>query len=69
MPAIAPRFDADEEAFEEHFDLTPAEFMLAVGRLDMRDIEQYERTREVNQEAAILWAIKVCKEKGILAED
>lgn len=64
-----PRFDADEPAFEEHFDIPYSDFVLAVASLDQQAQDQYGRTYEANPEAAILWAIKVCKERGILEED
>lgn len=63
------RFDMNEEAFEEHFGVPYGDFATAVSSLSPRDLDQYGRTYEANPEAAILWAIKVCKEHGILEED
>jgi hypothetical protein len=45
----------DEAAFEEHFGASYEDFEARVASLDQAHTQLYERTLEVNPEAAITW--------------
>jgi hypothetical protein len=45
----------DEQAFEEHFGRSYEEFERLIGALDQANSQLYEKTLEVNPEAAVTW--------------
>ena len=45
----------NEAAFEEHFHVSYADFQERVASLDFARTQLYEKTLEVNPEAAITW--------------
>jgi len=64
-----PGWSESEELFEERFGLSHGTFLAAVASLNDQLIERYESIRKADQEAAILWAIDMCRKHGILEED
>jgi len=47
----------DELAFEDHFDVPYHEYADKVSGLERADFDLYEKTLQVNPEAAVLWVI------------
>jgi hypothetical protein len=47
----------DELSFEDHFDVPYHEFSDHVSQLSRADFELYEKTLQVNPEAAVLWVL------------
>lgn len=45
----------DEAAFEEHFQVTYADFDEKLHMLDRSQFELYEKTLKINPEAAVVW--------------
>ena len=45
----------DEQAFEEHFGRTYEEFEQLLSELDQGNSQLYEKTLEINPEAAVVW--------------
>lgn len=58
----------DEDAFFAHFDIPHSDFCELIRLLSKEQQRKYERTRKVNVEAAILWAIHEGKNHGLLVD-
>jgi len=65
---VEPWLD-DEDKFEKHFGIAYEDFTTLVTVLSPEQAEKYEKTRRVNVEAAILWAIHEGRSHGLLQED
>ena len=65
----APLWQGNEEEFERHFDVAYSTFMEMLASMPEPYQKKYERTREVNLEAAVLWAIHEGVSHGLLRDD
>jgi len=52
-------WETDEIAFEHHFGHSFVEFLELVSHLNSKQLEQYNKTLEVNPEAAVLWVLSM----------
>lgn len=53
----------DEEAFENHFGVDYEGFAEAVRQLDRAQHDLYEKTLEVNPEAAVAWIVFISSDE------
>jgi hypothetical protein len=61
-----PAWKKDEESFATHFGIPFPDFGELVLALHPAQQKKYEATRQVNEEAAILWAIHEGQSHGLL---
>lgn len=54
---VAEPWATDEDAFEDHFGFEYEAFAEAVGSLDRAQHDLYEKTIDVNPEAAVTWVV------------
>lgn len=47
----------DEEAFGDHFGINYSDYADMVAGLDQAHVELYEKTMEINPEAAVAWVV------------
>jgi hypothetical protein len=61
-----PAWKKDEASFATHFGISFPDFGELVLALHTAQQKKYEATRQVNEEAAILWAIHEGQSHGLL---
>lgn len=63
-----PSWNEDEAEFLRHFDMPHQEFCELICALPDAAQQRYEQIRQVDEKAAVLWAIDEGKSRGILHE-
>jgi hypothetical protein len=69
---VQPRWKESDVEFKKHFDLSYDDFCMMATVMSEKfpdKMSRYEKIREMEEEAAILWLIKHGKSYGILKED